>query len=941
MKYYLILLLSCCITTGLLSQNTGTLTGQVYDDLGTVPGAAVHIKNTTIGVITDFDGNFSLSNVPVGDALVVVSFIGYDSHEQAMNVKPGINELGDITLKTSSIQLQEVVVMGEMAPSQMKAYNMKLNSGSITDIIASDAIGKLPDRNAAEAVQRISGVAVARYRGEADRATVRGTPFSWTSTLFNGTRLPSSDVGAGRSAVLDVIPSELIEFVKVSKALTPDMEADAIGGSIDFITRTAPVKRTFGISGAGGYNDLSGKSVYNFSGVYGDRFFNRKLGVVLAASTWKRNWGTDEYTVDFNTGMSDPFLQKSVRSVMLKRYMGTRTTNGLNAGVEYAFNPKHRIYVRGLYDTFVDERPVFETYFLYNNDSYQYNYRESKYNTLLYGSELGGRHEFNENLRLDWSYSDYYTSYKINSLPANLDEPNRGLPILTFRQSNANFGGMYTHTDGNRYKFSNMDSPDGSGDSPDRLQAHSTVALNDASMVATQLVIMRILNEEQDRVGKINLDYKVNERLSFKAGAKYRNKEKDYEMLTNVYIPTASPPVLGSIERGTFPNAGNFFNSASVNYKNYVMTPPSSEAMESIFGDAVAGNGYANYSSRSDSTNMYRGHENVMAGYLMATWDVTPDLKIYGGVRNEYTQTTLHGLKYDVAGATLSESSIDNNYNALLPMVHAKYNVRRFTNFRAAYTKSFIRPLFSDITPAQTVDITGSTKTMTSGNPDIKPTFAHNFDLMVEHFFGNIGLVSGGVFYKSIQDLIYSSRGYRDIDGETYYVTESRNLETNAYLAGVELVFNRRFDMLPGFLKGIGVELNYSGIWSQAEVPIYLGSEVRTLKTQLPNQSTHLFNSILYYELNGLTVKLAGNYRGKSLEAFNQSLPEDLWTWMDKNFTVDLAASYALSNNVRIFAEVQNLTNEPVRMYLGNRERTKDIEWSSIRGQAGIRWNIF
>lgn len=953
LKYYLVLLLSCCVMTALFAGNAhgntlqqegkAILTGQVSDEQGTVPGATVRVKDTNIGTSTDLDGNFLLQNVPVGKTVIVISFIGYDSHEQEVNVKPGTNGMGAIALKPASVQLKEVVVSGEMAPSQMKAYNMKLNAIAITDILASDAIGKLPDRNAAEAVQRISGVAVARYHGEADRATVRGTPFSWTSTLFNGTRLPSSDVAAGRSAVLDVIPSELIEFVQVSKALTPDMEADAIGGSINFITRTAPAKRTLGISAAAGYNDLAQKSVYNFSAVYGDRFFNKKLGVVLAASTWKRHWGTDEYTVDFNTALSDPVLQTSVKSLMLKRYMGSRTTNGLNAGVEYAFNPGQKIYIRGLYDTFVDERPVYESYFLYNDNKYQYNYRESKYNTLLYGGEAGGKHDLGSRLKLDWALSDYYTSYKINSLPSNLDTKYRGLPILTFKQDNANFGELYTYIDGKKYKFSNMDSPDGKGDSPDEIQAHSTIALSDASLGVTQMVLMRIINIEEDRVAQVNLNFQANEHFSMKIGSKFRNKEKEYEYLTKVYVPSGSAPTLGSMERGSFPNAGNFFDHAEINYKDYVMTPPSSGAMENIFGSAVAGNGYKYASSKSDSTNIYTGHENVWANYVMAVWDINPKVKLYGGVRNEYTQTTLNGNGYDAASNSLSPSTIKNNYNAVLPMLHVKYSPGTFTNLRAAYTTSFIRPLFSDITPAEIVNTTGSTKTVTRGNADIRPTFAYNFDLMAEHFFGNIGLVSAGVFYKVIEDLIYSSKSYETIGEELFYVSESRNLDTNAQLAGVELAFNRRFDMLPGFLKGFGLEANYTGIWSQTEVPVYLGSETETVKTQLPNQSKHLFNVVLYYELKGLTVKLAGNYRGKSLEGFYQTLPTDLWTWMDKNFTIDMAASYAFGKDkkFRIFVEVQNLTNEPVRMYLGDKQRTKDIEWSSIRGQAGIRWNIF
>ena len=928
-----------------------TLSGQVTDNSGSVPGATVRVKDASIGTVTDLDGNFVLQNVPAGKTVIVISFIGYENYEQEMDVQPGANEIGNVTLNLSSAQLAEVVVRGEMAPSQMKAYNMKLNSLAVSDILASDAIGKLPDRNAAEAVQRISGVAVARYHGEADRATVRGTPFSWTSTLFNGTRLPSSDVSTGRSTVLDVVPSEILEYAKVTKALTPDMEGDAIGGSIDFVTRTAPAKRTLAISAASGYNMLAEKGTYNFSGVYGDRFLDKKLGVVVAASTWKRNWGVDQYTVTFNTGAGapqdgGPDLRNAINNVMLKRYMGSRTTNGLNAGVEYAFTPAHKIYARGLYDTFVDERPVYESYFLYNTNQYQYNYRESKYNTLLYGGEIGGKHELGSRLTLDWSASDYYASYKINSLPSNLDPAYRGLPIITFFQNNVTFGGdgWYTNpADGRRYKFYNIDSPDGKGDSPDALQAHNSIALNDADLYLSRLVITRILNMEHDIVAQVNLDFRASDNLSIKVGGKFRNKDKELEYYSRTLMANGTTPTLASMERGNFPNGGNFFNKAEIDYKPYVMDSPSSAAMRNVAADAVAGNGFTDRTTKGDSTRIYSGYENAMAAYIMAVWDVTPKVKLYGGLRNEYTKAALDGRSFDRDKNTLTPSKMNNSYNILLPMVHLKYQPGTFTNVRAAYTTSFVRPVFDAIIPSQTIDITGPVKTISRGNKDIKPTLAYNFDLMFEHFFGNIGLVSAGVFTKVIRDLIYNCRYYEDIDIEQFYVSESRNLNDNSWVAGFEVGGNRRFDMLPGFLKGFGLEANYTFIYSEAKVPVYMSSSSDPIivKTQLPQQSKSLVNVILYYEMKGLTVKLAGNYRGKSVEDYSNTLPSEFWRWTDSHLCIDMSASYAFNKNLRIFAEVQNLTNEPVREFMGDSKRTKDIEWSSVRGQAGIRWNIF
>jgi TonB-dependent receptor len=419
-------------------------------------------------------------------------------------------------------------------------------------------------------------------------------------------------------------------------------------------------------------------------------------------------------------------------------------------------------------------------------------------------------------------------------------------------------------------------------------------------------------------------------------------------MLNRIYLPNAAvgipgaPPLsaLASLPRGSFPNRVNFFDASGADYKPFIMNPISSEAMREIGAAAVGRNNWYDASQKADSTNLYEGNEKVVAAYVMAEWDLTRRLKLYGGVRNEFTWALLDGKKYERASNSLAHSSVENRYNALLPMILAKLSVNDFTNVRAAFTRTFIRPLFNDFTPGQSVDVTGAVKTITRGNPGIKPTFASNFDLTAEHFFGNIGVVSAGVFYKALTDLIFSSRDNEVINGESYYVIQARNI-ARASLLGFEVAGNRRLDMLPGFLKGFGIEANYTWIKSDAKVPVYVDGQERRVKTSLPNQSKHLFNTILYYELNGLTVKLAGNFRGESLETISSNLASDKWVWTGKNFTVDLAASFALNRHFRVFAEIQNLTNEPVRMYLGERTRTKDLEWSAVRGQVGVRWNVF
>jgi TonB-dependent receptor len=888
-----------------------------------LPGATV--KAPLGGTTTDLNGNFTLNVHSTGPVKILVSYIGHDTRTIELDVKTGINDAGVITL-TPSGSLGEVLIKGTMAPSQIKALSIKKNSLAIMDVIAADAIGKLPDRNAAEAVQRVQGVAVARYHGEADVATVRGTPFAWTSTLFNGSRLPSAN--ATRNAALDVVPSEMIQYVQVAKAITPDMEGDAIGGAINFITRTAPAKKMLNVSAAGGYNTFSKDGTYNGSLVYGDRFFKGKLGVIVAGAIWDRQWGTDSYEIAYNTATSAP---TSINTVLLKRYMGRRQTYGGNVGLEYKFNTSNKIFFRGLMDKFNDIRPVYESYVDYTNSRFQYNYRYSYYQTALRGAELGGEHQLSATLKMDWAFSDYYTKFSLNTPNTN---DNKGLPIATFRQKiTGGFNNL--SSDGKRYW--GFDSPNGVGGDPLHFNAGITTDVMDpAKLTLQQLVIAQLDTKEEDRTAQVNFKF-----LNFKFGGKFRHKDRSSMSGSSlVYLPGAavgipnSPALLAlsEMQRTSFPQRSTFYNKMGGNYDQFIIDPITKQQLYDLFDTAaLRKNGFGNYTPATNPTNIYHGTEDVAAGYVMAEIDATDKLKIVAGVRNEYTTLSLHGSKATTGGnpkvTTISAADVKNTYNALLPMVHLKYSLNDKANLRAAYTRTFVRANFTDLTPGESIDNTSAVAAVTKGNPDLKPTFSNNFDLMGEYYFSNIGLLSGGVFYKNIKDVVFSDKTYT----ESAVVTQSKNLKS-ASLVGLEAGINKRI------IAGFGVEFNYTYIHSEVEVP-RVGTAIMD-KTSLPNQSKNIFNSILFYEKKGVMVRIAGNYRGASVETLNQQLGKDFYIWTDKNFTIDASATVTISSKIRLFAELNNITNEPVKTYMGEKRRVATSEWYGVKGQAGIRWDI-
>lgn len=894
---------------------------------------------------------FRVTNINPGEVTLRVFYIGFETITRTVIIESGnVTEVGNIALNVADDQLNEVVVKGTMAPSQRKAMMIKKTSTQIMDVLASDAIGKLPDRNAAEAVQRLPAVSVNSYHGEANQVSVRGTPYSWSSTLYNGTRLPSANVFGERSTPLDAIPSEMIQYVQLSKSITPDMEGDAIGGSINFITRTSPEKKMLNVSAAGGYNQRSQNGTYNGSIVWGDRFLNNKLGVVVSASTWERNWAADEIAMEYNLNLPEPQERYSINTMNAKRYVGTRRTTAINAAAEYEINGRNKIFTRFVRDQFDDIRPVYESYYEFDRNRYRHSNRYSDYQTNLDGIELGGIHQLSPKVKVDWRYSRYDMRYTLET-PPHMPDDQKGLPIAQFFQP-LQGGFQQTSNDGRMYNT--FDAPDGQGinlSNPVVNLTNPADFMDAERLMLQQLIIYQIDQRETDNVQEFNLEYETNQRLKFKAGGKFRQKAVEGMFTPLVFLPnailgipnSAPPQYLSDFQRMDFPIAGGLFNELGNPFNNFAIDPMETEELFRVFSpEYFEDKDIGDYSPASNATTRYNGNENVYAGYAMLSYKLNEKTSFTGGVRNEFTTIEMNSGQFDVETGETSPVQRKSDYNALLPMANIKYQAGSNTNLRAAYSKTFARPNFTDLNPGEMVDVTGGFPRITPGNTALRPTFSDNFDFMTEIFLKDIGLLTAGVFYKNITDLIFTDMSQETIDGVDYLVTQPTNLE-ESFLVGFETGLTKRFSELKGFWSGFGVDGNYTLIHSEARVPrIDEDGNMQIDITGLPHQSRHLFNASIFYERKGAMFRLAGNYRGASVGTINQDLGPDYYVNIAKNFTIDLAAAYAFSEKLRFFAEVRNLTNEPFVQYLGqDNRRLVSSEWFSISGQIGIRYILY
>jgi TonB-dependent receptor len=504
--------------------------------------------------------------------------------------------------------------------------------------------------------------------------------------------------------------------------------------------------------------------------------------------------------------------------------------------------------------------------------------------------------------------------------------------------------------------YNKFDAPDGKGidvfNYSNFLTNPTADAIDPAKLRLEQLVIFQIDQRDEDQVGQVNFTLEANSKLSFKAGGKYRAKNNFGEITPLVFLPDARLGIPGAkplrflneFTRGDFPSPSTFFSELNGQFDAVAINPMTQDQMFDIFSpEFFKANSINDRSAASNGTTKYEGSEDVLAGYLMATYQLSSKFQVYGGFRNEFTQVEMRSNTYDNIKKNLSPVKSNYDYNSFLPMLHMKYSPKENVNLRAAYTQTLARPNFQDLNPAENIDITGGIPRITRGNTQLLPTFSTNLDLMAEVFLKDIGLISAGVFNKQISNFIFRNTAQEVISGTTYLVTQPKNIE-DASLLGFEVGLTKRFSSLPGILSGFGIEANYTRISSTLEVPrLDAAGKVLSLdETSLPSQSKNLFNTSFFYERNGLMLRLAGNFRGNAVESINQNLGPDYYIYVDDNFTVDFSGAYSFSDRIKGFVEVRNLTNEPYALYLGNNSnRATNREWHSVSGQAGIRLILF
>ncbi|AJH15216.1 TonB-dependent receptor [Myroides profundi] len=941
--------LSLFLTLGCLSltaQNR-TLKGRVLDGNEALPGVVVEVVGEGKATATDLDGYFTFTDLPEKQYEIVMRYFGYSDKYETIDltlVEP--KSLYSFEMATSGGNLDEIVVISTKRLSEAKAINMQKNSVSLVNVIASDGIGKLPDRNAAETVQRIPGVSIERDQGEGRYVAVRGLPAEWNSTTMNGHRLPAAaDEGASRATAFDFFPTDIIGYVEVFKALTPDIDGDALGGSVNFITKTAPADFTLNASLGMGYNQLSNKGVYSGSLTVGDRSKNDKWGYILNLSQWNRNWATDNYEAR-RSG------DEGVYRLELRDYTGERQTTGVNTGFEYNASENSKLFVRLNYGKLLDKELHYKRRIRFDKYNPQtQNGRIELQNIVndlnfdFYGAELGGKHFLNKGT-FDWSLGHYRTEFYYGNIP---DKKNHSYLSMMYTQDNVAFNPDLFEDRGNGIR-AYWDVDGGvlnTGNVFDYL-ADPTFVDNPKNMKFTNLQLYKVGVKERDNI-VVSANYQVESTagLKWKFGAKFVDKERSAVFADEFYgwSGSGSTPVLEN-EKGYLvsqPGGSDYLKAMNTSIGNSFGPVLSKEGMKNFYKNHFFNGDLSLLRNDSEILEEGRGlgrnfkvREQHSSVYGMVTYDLTSQLTFLGGLRATHTNTKIDGYAFEKEEGTtkgeLKKVSDTKSYLSLLPMLHLKYTMTDNTNLRFAFTRTFTRPDFGYLAPGGTY--LAADNQFVGGNPDVNPTYAYNFDLMGEHYFGDLDVISGGVFYKVITDPIFVSAKQGTYNGiEGVEMAQPRNGD-NAWLLGVEISGNKKFDFLPGFLSGFGVQANYTFTKSEMKIPSRDGV------TTLPRQAKHLFNAQLYYEKGGFNIRAAYNFKGRYITEHGASgLAKDDVYYGDYA-SLDANITYKINKHFTVFMEANNLLNSKLEYYYGDSNRPLQVEYYGVKGMLGIKWEL-
>ena len=928
------LLLSYTKLFGNILTITGTVTDSISGDY--LVGANVYIENTAIGSSTDEKGSYDLTNINKGIYDITVSYIGYKKVSKKINL--GDSRFNTLDFKLSQNTLEgNTVIVSAQAKGQIGAINKQLNAKSIKNVVSSDKLKELPDANAAEAIARLPGVSIQREGGEGNKVVIRGLSPKYNKVTINGINVASTDE-YNRSTDVSTISQYLLDGIEVTKAGTPDLDGDALGGTVNFSLKKAEPGLQASILTQGIYNSLEKNyNNYKYLLTISNRFFKDKLGVIVQADNESRSRDSHSLGGSYiNTPASlDTINPLYLRSAYLNDIK--RRNERLNQSVSFDYIiPDGEITFFNIQNRLLKE---------------EINFIENR--------TVGGNYVNHVTRSSD---DEIETTARALKLKKNLT-PTLYVDMFLSSSNAKNNKVFYSSNFQEDYAFSD-----------DILNGSLSTVFekeNDMSLVYYENTSKdEDFTYEQELSKGINFkyNYKINDNLKsqIKFGYKSRVKNRNYNK-NSTSIRWRDDSGTDEPDQGTIDKAIAHFSwlndwavpgQDQINYKafmdlendlsnffdgDYDIGPAADvnkiKSLYKFFQTEHLNEGWERVYNKNATNSLvqdYKGNEYYDAIYGMIDLNIGQKINVLTGVRSEVNKTiynSFHGIvgprsESHTAGADTISSYTRTN-SSLLPSTFIKYEPLEGLMFRYARTTTLTRPNYSDITPIRIYN--GLTSTVFYNNFLLEPAISKNNDFVVSLYGQKLGLISFVYFNKNIEGLIFSSGRKFIINPELYgmpayldgqYIYNYKlNNPFAVKLNGFEFEYQKRFWYLNNFLKGLILNFNYTRTFSEARYPRtiidYIFTFEPTFQVELVNTETYYLDRLIDQPDQILNFSLGYDFKGFSgrlsmLQISDVYKSTNFWPEMrettDPYKRFDLSIKQKLPiDNLEIFLNVANL----------------------------------
>lgn len=880
----------------------GTLSGRVINDAtgNLLPAAKVKIKELGREIASGRDGYFVFNNIAAGNYTLEVNYGGLDVQEVPVSVNSNSVSRIDVRMKSSLFAGERIMVLGR-AEGYASTINIQRDANSIRTVVSADALGQIREGNIGDALVRLPGMSVETRAGVQRTATIRGLAPQYNTVTVDGIRM--TNVDGNRDIALDSFPANLLARVDVIKAPTPDLSADAIGGTVDLVTRSAFDKdgRTFEAQIGTTFNDNRDSWNKQLGITFGDTFgAGHEFGLLGSVYYFRDERGYDVVDIGYTANAQDQYqinralyydrkeIKDKVGAGLMFDY---RPTDDTSAFIKALYHYDYReLWRRG-----TDYRPTDRRV-----DSLVF-YREPKNVFQMYIA--GAEHRMSDVLldgRIAYSKAkkDYPVTLQVINSINNID--------LTTDRSNKYFPNFTT--------TATTDLTDPSNLSFRQYQTNQVPRVEDEWSFDSN-ISKYFYGDAMDWTVKAGV------RGTLKDAAQAQPETVRYTGLAN----SSPQSLLENYSNADFMNESgnrNHLLPFFPDWRKYLALHQNNN------GDLTQSGAAKFYTDSTIANADFSISEDIYAAYLMASADIG-QLNIVGGLRYETTKVQSEANEVVFSGNTISaikRISGESDYSNVLPSLHLKYAVADSPLLlRGAVSKSISRPPPGDLVASRQENSQLNQRII--GNPDLKPAESVNYDLSVEYFMPPLGILSLGAFYKDIDNFVFSTSriGADGVDERT------RTNGDGGKVKGLEFVWSQQLSFLPGAWRGLGIETNYTYLDTEGAYP-----NRDTEQLELVNSPRYIFNAILSYAYDATSVRLSMNKLPDRLEAVGARAALDLYN--QSNTVWDLAMKYEFSDTYHVFFNIKNLTDEPTVQYQGSADNPTSVVYYGTQYNLGVNF---